>query len=1142
MVGRITFTAVRPEDIAERSSGHVAFSHVKSNHAALDFTANYKASAIMDVERSKLHMLGDNIRNHVTLPFPVVNKVLAGSELEVIRSITQLKEIAKLMTFDKVLDTHDISLIERNAELDNTFIDIENPRYLVGAEALKYLIEQLDTSEVISTYIAENIIRPAIKDLGITLKAKDPVPGDITQGPMDNQSVKVARQWYYTAPEGSELMHVLTKEKIHDQLTGEYNKQRSPLSYMVNMFPSKDRLLSMFMRDIIVPPSGLHPTIDNRVDAFMDKTAKLLDAINTINSIIRRSSEMRLRDYISHISNIQSRIDRLIFKSDSRDVNDSSFGEKMKGKFGYIRAKMLGKRGDFSARAIITINPELSIDECALPTHIIAEIYKYHHIKACIGIKSIRDINNMSADDAAREIESLGILDRVPCHLNRAPSLHKLSYMGFRVKLGKTKAIEISTLVTTGFNADFDGDSMGVHAPLSQDAIDETLQLMLPSRNIRHPASGKPILVPKMEMVYGLNQATRRYEGKGVVHTGYQNNEDLLSAVRTHKIKVYDFVMREGHQITAGRAAFNALIPTEKALGGYAPTKEEDSVNIITSKNIANIMNHVLENYDTEYYRQVVDDLVGFGFKMAKLYSPTINVLDEFEDELLNDPLKEFNEEIREAFELHQVGLEEEEAYLNLYVTKLDEVTKRIEDSIEDVLGPDNGFLQLVLAGARGSKSNLVQTHWMKGIIQKSDYESFAAVIDRGFVDQLHPLQHFISAYGSRKGLTDRARKTGDTGYLGRLLFHAASDYVITNEDCKTTEGLEISKGALLKFVKDDDHAKRDARISEIFAKCIMNRVQAENGLVISESTAEKLSLDPKVESIKIRSPLGCENPCCQVCHGFESGTAHYPAIGTPIGFIAGQAVGEPGTQLTMRTFQKGGVAGKKDVTSNFDRINKFINLGNFSQMNTYDPIAWATGSVVVVSQTATTKSIKIDGSKKTPVSIAVDAEIKPYVEKGEGMSSIPGDSNIKDLLLYSSFENTQRYLLNALYTCYLGQAEINLIHFEILVASMTVHGVYDTNSPDIKIGQLYTAQRIHEEKRAGYNIEYYKTLKSVKALPVLKDSPLSNIVLEDVVRGFTKATLLGLEDRLDTNMGRLLLGLKPNLGTGLTKEFLNRP
>lgn len=1131
---KVTFRALTEEDILEKAERQVAHTGDKSTFETMNFIRDikdYRGVDVLENDKTVINMLNDNIRQYISLPTRVLNYNLSGPQLEHLKNITGYSDLPSLMNLTKVLDRETLAIVDVTEDMyDEVAESIQEFPYIVGAEAIYRLIDEFDLNERIKSYLMENVIRQMYKNNKVRISSTTGIPGKLMNSNHTNYvprtpsdgliELRIAKGWVYQLPES---IHRFTQEDMDKALKEEYDRTSSTLSLLLNINPDLSGLRSMFTQHVIVTPMGLHPSKDGRVDVFVSKLVKLLNIVDKFN-IFLKSNRVTLTDLISQKARLQTSVNELIFKSAKDKPTDVSYAEKIKGKHGFIRDKLLGKRTDYSGRSIITINPTLSIDECALPAKIIAKCYRYHHIKALIGVKTIHQILKMSAEDAADEIEELGILERVPAMLNRAPSLHKLSFLGFKVKRSMTNAIEIGPLVTTGFNADFDGDAMGVHVPLSDEAIKEVLDFMLPSKNIRHPANGKPILVPKMEMVYGLNQAAKEHTGKGEHIGSFNDYLEVYNLVCKHKIKVYDTITFQGKERQAGQVAFDHCLPE------YLRGRNE----VITSKTITKYTDMLIDHEDTEGYRKYVDALVDFGFKLAKIYTPSINILDDYNDPIITDPLKDFYGSMEEVFELYQLGLESEEKYLSDFTDRLSDVMKSIEGRLIEVLGEDNGFLQLILAGARGSLNNAMQIYSIKGQIKKSDHEDFPAVIGRGFIDQLYPLQHFISAYGTRKGLTDRTQKTGDTGYLGRLLYHAGSDYVIHEGFCGATEGLKISKHQLRNFIKDESEDKRRENIANVFTNAIVNRYNVANGQLITEEQALKYAEDPSIDTIEIFSPINCRKPCCQRCYGFMPRTMEFAKPGTAIGFIAGQAIGEPGTQLTMRTFQKGGVAGKKDVTSDFDRINKFIKLSSFQSLSTYDPIAWDTGKIEVTEESYKTKTIRIDGENNMRKTIVIDKDaiLKDEVKVGDNMCILPGDQDIKDLLKYKGFDEAQTYLFLALYTCYLGQAEIAMIHFEVLVASMSLYGVLRTNSPNMKVGQLYTAQRYWEERNKGYDIEAFRTIKSVQKLPLYKDSPLSNIVLENVGVGISKAVLFELSDNLDTNMGLMLLGKRPNLGT----------
>jgi DNA-directed RNA polymerase subunit beta' len=1060
--------------------------------------------------------LRDNVRGYIILTRPVVNYVLSRFDATLLSKILGLSntDAKQILKFEKVWDKNLGELVSGS--------DIEDPKdMLCHGEILKRFIDEFSfTTGIVDEFkriIRKELISPsadASEDIGTVKKGEG--------------IYELLGDYYYTPSEGA--LRYVKKGRSLDEITNFIQDKfitngDERIVYLLNS--SKDKLYGMLFNYITVMPPGMRPDIQNRHDQFTTQYAAVIAANDALAAT--KNGGYTVQEVIQRYAALDRVVSQLVYKSDDRKPNQFSVTEKIQSKQGFIRGKMLSKRVDYSGRSVIVVNPKLSIDECALPKEMVPRLFRYHHLRESTGISAFKILND-STDNNTENIKRMKIMDKVPVILNRAPTLHRLSLLAYKAKISKSKAIELNPLATTGFNADFDGDTMAVHVPLSNGSILEAQNLMLATHNLFVPASGKCTLVPRQEIIYGLNVATSSKYKEGSVKQTFSSMDEMWNAVYNHKVKVYETVTVSGHGTDlAGNMAMKHCLPHDMHKDVKEVTKE--SINWY----VESLLDHGLEAF-----KRGIDKMVSLGFRIAMLYAPTVSVLNDIHDDFLADPFKEFHDSMEEAIKLYEDGFEEEKTFNSRFNKELDKVEKMVKKRIAAGLGEKNGFLRLVESGARGTVDNLIQIYAYKGRIAKSSNEAFNAVIENNFTSGLTPLEHFVSAYGTRKGLIDKVNKTADTGYQMRLMAHTCADAVVTKHDCGTTKGLTISKAELSSFIRmeTDSQEERNKAINNVFVDMIIGRYETGSNRYITKKIAEEIS-DSR-SSIKIRSPFTCEEQFCALCYGDDLSIQGDAAVGLPVGFIAAQSIGEPGTQLTMRTFQKGGVAGKGDVTSDFDRIKAFTHMTDLKgKFPTYDPISWGVGKVIETPEGLDNKRISIQGYSGS-VLVTAQAEIKEDVKEiGEGLCVQQGDHDPNEVLKYKGIEAAQKYLLYILYHTYLGKATINLKHFEVLVACMTMHVVITTDRKDLKIGQFYTTRELIREGTAGTKV--LSTLHGVKRIPLQKESALSNIMMENVVYGLSRAVAMGNEDALEGILQTVFLGLTPKLGTSFSGYMVDR-
>lgn len=691
----------------------------------------------------------------------------------------------------------------------------------------------------------------------------------------------------------------------------------------------------MILRIIPVIPPELRPLVP--LDGGRFATSDLNELYRRViirNSRLKKLLEIKAPEVILRNEKrmLQEAVDALfdnsrrsnMIKSDSNRPL-KSLSDSLKGKKGRFRQNLLGKRVDYSARSVIVVGPELKMHECGLPKDMAAELYKPFIIRKLLDRGIVKTVKSAKKIVDRRDPVIWDILENVlkghPVLLNRAPTLHRLGIQAFQPKLIEGKAIQLHPLACTAFNADFDGDQMAVHLPLGNEAILEAQLLMLGSQNILNPANGDPITVPSQDMVLGLYYITKERplpEGKRM--RSFYSMEEAIIALNEKAVNMHDPVMLningELVKTTMGRIIFNQYVPEEI---GY--------VNQLLKKGtLRQIIGKVLKATSISRTSQFLDDIKNLGYRMAFRGGLSFNLDDVIIPEEKSEIIAAGQEDVEAYEEQRQMGvMSEAERYnsvINRWSEANEELTKTVMRRLEGDQGGFNSVYMMLDSGARGSREQIRQLCGMRGLMakpQKSGTTAKATIenpILANFKEGLSVLEYFISTHGARKGLADTALKTADAGYLTRRLVDVAQDVIVTEEDCGTLRGLTVR---YVKGNNQDEEAAWDDFKGRLLGRVALVDVvdEASSGNVVvrgGEELTEALCdaiVALKIRQVEIRSVLTCESKhgVCAKCYGRNLATSKMVQKGETVGIIAAQSIGEPGTQLTLRTFHQGGVA-----------------------------------------------------------------------------------------------------------------------------------------------------------------------------------------------------------------------------------------
>ena len=716
----------------------------------------------------------------------------------------------------------------------------------------------------------------------------------------------------------------------------------------------------MIMKIIPVTPPELRPLVP--LDGGRFATSDLNDLYRRViirNNRLKRLVEIKAPEVILRNEKrmLQEAVDSLFDNSrkSSAVKSDSnrplkSLSDSLKGKQGRFRQNLLGKRVDYSARSVIVVGPELKMGECGLPKLMAAELYKPFIIRKLIERGIVKTVKSAKKIVDRREPVIWDILENVmkghPVLLNRAPTLHRLGIQAFQPKLIEGKAIQLHPLACTAFNADFDGDQMAVHLPLSNEAILEAQLLMLQSHNILNPANGAPITVPSQDMVLGLYYITKIRPGAKGEGLSFYGPEEAIIAHNEGKCDLHSQVKVVVKDVDENGNYYNHTVETSVGrviVNGIIPDEVGFVNKVISKKSLRDIIADVINKVGFAEACEFLDGIKNLGYRMAYLAGLSFNLDDIIIPKEKEELVQKGNEEVQAIKDNYNMGFITDNERYNQVIDTWTHVNNRLGDILlKQMTEADQGFNAVYMmldSGARGSKDQIKQLAGMRGLMakpQKAGAEGRGTIenpILSNFKEGMSVLEYFISTHGARKGLADTAMKTADAGYLTRRLVDVSHDVIITEEDCGTLRGLECTA------LKNGEEV-----ISTLYER-ILGRVSVHDvihpstgelivaaGDEITEAKAQMIE-DSPIESVEIRSVLTCESKhgVCMKCYGRNLATARMVQLGEAVGVIAAQAIGEPGTQLTLRTFHAGGVAGnaaanativaKNDAKIEFDEL-----------------------------------------------------------------------------------------------------------------------------------------------------------------------------------------------------------------------------
>ena len=836
-----------------------------------------------------------------------------------------------------------------------------------------------------------------------------------------------------------------------------------------------------------------------------------------------------------------------------------SLSDMLKGKQGRFRQNLLGKRVDYSGRSVIVVGPELKFYQCGLPKKMALELFKPFVMKRLVSEGHAHNIK--SAKRMVEKVKPLvwDVLEEAikdhPVLLNRAPTLHRLGIQAFEPILVEGKAIKLHPLACTAYNADFDGDQMAVHVPLSMEAQAEARFLMLSTNNILAPKDGKPITTPTQDMVLGSYYLTVEEEnqrGEGMVFKdfdemfmAYQNKQVQLHARVKVRIKLDEDDRGKLVESTVGRFIFNEHIPQDLGFVNRDEDKYSLEIDRLVDKNtLGIIIDKCFRKHQNTKTSEVLDHIKETGFKYSTKGAITVSIGDMIVPEEKVELLAEAEEIVEKYEKSYRRGLISDEERYEKVIEVWSQTTDDVTDALMGGLDRMNNIFVMAHSGARGSKNQIRQLAGMRGLMSNASGRTVEQPIRSNFREGLTVLEFFTSTHGSRKGLADTALRTADSGYLTRRLVDVSQDVIIRENDCGTEEYLNAKEFADGKEVIEELWDRIEGRYSyEDISHPESGEKLVGKGELITELIADAI-IAAGIKEVKIRTALGCKtrHGVCGTCYGRNLATGKDVNIGEAVGIIAAQSIGEPGTQLTMRTFHTGGVAGA-DITQGLPRIEELFEARKPKGLAIITEIAGR----VSISESKRKREVTITGGDGEAISynIPYGSRIKVkeghFLEAGDEITN--GSVNPHDILAIKGVSGVQSYIVKEVQRVYRMQGvDINDKHVEVIVRQMLNKvKIEDAGDTSLLPGGLVELSEFRKEnglvEEKGGNLAVGETvLLGITKASLATESFLSAASFQETTRVLTEAAIKGKEDHLIGLKENVLIGKLIPAGTGMRR------
>ena len=988
----------------------------------------------------------------------------------------------------------------------------------------------------------------------------------------------------FKAEMGAEALYKLLAEVDLDKLSEKLKKELEKASEQkkaklvkrldtVESFRlSNNRPEWMIMHVVPVIPPELRPMV--QLDGGRFATSDLNDLYRRVinrNNRLKRLLELGAPEIIVRNEKrmLQESVDALIDNGrKGRPVTGAgnrplkSLSDMLKGKQGRFRQNLLGKRVDYSGRSVIVVGPELKIYQCGVPKEMAVELFKPFVMKELVGRGIAHNIKNAKRMVERLHPEVWGILEDVikdhPVMLNRAPTLHRLGIQAFEPVLVEGRAIKLHPLVCTAFNADFDGDQMAIHLPLSPEAQAEARYLMLSTNNLLKPQDGKPVTVPTQDMILGAYYLTMEVEGEAGEGNYFASPEEAIIAHENHDLGMHapiyvkmsktdeNGVVRYGKvKTTVGRIIYNKGIPQD--LGFVDRTNPETEFDpeinfVITKKNLGKIIANSINVHGLSDTAELLDYIKATGYKYSTVGAITVSVSDVKVPEAKKTIIEEAYKQVDNITKQYKRGLitndERYNAVIKIWSKATDDVKLAMKDNFEKL----NPVFMMSDSGARGNLDQLKQIAGMRGLMASTTGKTVEIPITSCFREGLSPIEYFIAAHGARKGLSDTALRTADSGYLTRRLVDVSQNIIVRENDCGTHDGLEIST------IKDGNQVVEKLEERLVGRYPLDDIINPEtNELIIDSNTmiTDKIAsqiVAAGIEKVMVRSVIGCrtKHGVCAKCYGMGLATRENVSIGEAVGIIAAQSIGEPGTQLTMRTIHSGGVAGVADITQGLPRVEELFEARKPKGLAIVSEI----DGTVRIAEEKNRKEVIItnnDDLKSYTIPFGSKLRVRDNDEVKAGDPITEGSINPGEILAIKGPNGVFNYLITEVQKVYRNQGvDINDKHIELIARQMLKKvRVEDNGDTSMFSGSLVDMYDFEDENNKV--IAEGKTpatgkrvLLGITKASLATESFLSAASFQETTKVLTEAAIKGKTDELIGLKENVIIGKLIPAGTGM--------
>ena len=927
----------------------------------------------------------------------------------------------------------------------------------------------------------------------------------------------------------------------------------------------------MVMNVVPVIPPDLRPMV--QLDGGRFATSDLNDLYRRVinrNNRLKRLLELGAPEIIVRNEKrmLQESVDALIDNSRrGRPVTGAgnrplkSLSDLLKGKQGRFRQNLLGKRVDYSGRSVIVVGPELKIYQCGLPKEMAIELFKPFVMKELVERHLAHNIKSAKRMVERLSPEVWGILEEVikdhPVMLNRAPTLHRLGIQSFEPVLVEGRAIKLHALVCEAFNADFDGDQMAIHLPLTPEAQAESRYLMLATNNLLKPQDGKPVAVPRLDMILGSYYLTMTLDGELGEGKYFKDPDEAIMALQNNAVSIHakifvritkeiDGEMKSKKvETSVGRIIFNQGIPQDL---GFIDRKEDPfqyEINFpVMKKSMGTIIERTIDKHGLIESAEVIDYIKALGFKYSTLAGITFSVADVKVPDSKKDILADADKQVEKVRNQYRRGLitddERYQSVVNIWEKATNDVSKAMEENFDDL----NPIYMMVKSGARGNMNQLRQIAGMRGLMASTTGKAVEIPIKSCFREGLDALEYFISSHGARKGLSDTALRTADSGYLTRRLVDVSQDIIVREHDCGTVDGLTIEDIKDGNQIVEGLAERLEGRypLNDILDPQT-NEVIVDTNTMINKDIAKRI-VDAGITKVVVRSVIACrgKHGVCQKCYGMGLARRDLVSIGESVGIIAAQSIGEPGTQLTMRTIHSGGVAGVADITQGLPRVEEIFEARKpkgVAVITEIDGIVKISDNKKKLEVIVTSK----DDSRTYTIPFGSKLKVKDGDEVKAADPLIEGSINPAEILAIKGPEGVYEYVISEIQKAYRNQGvDINDKHVEVIARQMLRKvRVDDGGDTDMFPGSLVDMYEFEDKNKEA--VEQGKrpatgkrALLGITKASLATDSFLSAASFQETTRVLTEAAIKGKEDDLIGLKENVIIGKLIPAGTGMKR------